>query len=199
LKNKKALISVSNKTGIAPFAKELALMGWDIISTGGTAGSLREAGVNVTDISVLTGFPEILDGRLKTLHPKVHGAILGRRDLPLHLKQMKEHGIEEIDLVAVNLYPFSEVIGRKETTLEEAIENIDIGGPAMVRAAAKNYKDVIIVVEPSSYSMVLEELRKKGDLSLEKRYMLAVEAFSHTANYDSIISNYLKNRTDFPK
>jgi len=169
-------------------------MGWEIVSTGGTARSLREAGIKVKDISELTGFPEILDGRLKTLHPKVHGGILGRRDLPLHGKQMDEHAIEPIDLVAVNLYPFPEVIAREETTLEEAIENIDIGGPTMVRAAAKNYRDVIIVVDPSSYSMVVEELRREGDVSPSTRFQLAVDAFSHTAYYDSIISNYLRQR-----
>lgn len=148
------------------------------------------------DISELTGFPEILDGRVKTLHPKVHGGILGRRDLPLHGKQMEDHGIDAIDLVAVNLYPFPEVISREGTTLEEAIENIDIGGPAMVRAAAKNYRDVIIVVEPSSYSKVVEEMRREGDVSLATRFRLAVEAFSHTAYYDSIISNYLRQRLE---
>lgn len=199
MKGRKALISVSNKAGVVIFAQELAMMGWEIVSTGGTARSLREAGVNVKDISELTGFPEILDGRLKTLHPKVHGGILGRRDLPLHGEQMKEQGIETIDLVAVNLYPFPEVIARKETTLEEAIENIDIGGPAMVRAAAKNYRDVIVVVEPSSYSMVVEELRRRGDVSPSTRFWLAVQAFSHTAYYDSIISNYLRQRLDDEK
>lgn len=192
MKGRKALISVSNKAGIVIFAQELEMMGWEIVSTGGTARSLREAGVKVKDISELTGFPEILDGRLKTLHPKVHGGILGRRDLPLHGEQMKEQGIETIDLVAVNLYPFPEVIAREDTTLEEAIENIDIGGPAMVRAAAKNYRDVIVVVEPSSYSLVVEELRRGGDVSPSTRYRLAVQAFSHTAYYDSIISNYLR-------
>ena len=192
MKARKALISVSDKTGVVIFAQELEAMGWEIISTGGTAKALREAGVKVKDISELTGFPEILEGRLKTLHPLVHGGILGRRDSALHLEQMQKHGIEAIDLVAVNLYPFPEVIARDNVTLEEAIENIDIGGPTMVRSAAKNYRDVIIVVEPAKYSMVIEELRHKGDLSLETRYNLAVEAFSHTAYYDSIISNYLR-------
>jgi phosphoribosylaminoimidazolecarboxamide formyltransferase/IMP cyclohydrolase len=192
LRGRKALISVSNKEGVILFAQELEMMGWEIISTGGTARSLRESGVKVKDISELTGFPEMLDGRVKTLHPKVHGGILGRRDLPLHGEQMKEQGIEAIDLVAVNLYPFPEVIARKDTTLEEAIENIDIGGPAMIRAAAKNYRHVIVVVEPFSYSQVVEELRQGGDISLSSRYQLAVRAFSHTAYYDSIISNYLR-------
>jgi phosphoribosylaminoimidazolecarboxamide formyltransferase/IMP cyclohydrolase len=192
MKARKALISVSDKTGVVIFAQELEAMGWEIVSTGGTAKTLREAGVKVKDISELTGFPEILEGRLKTLHPLVHGGILGRRDSSLHLQQMQEHGIEAIDLVAVNLYPFPEVVSRDNVTLEEAIENIDIGGPTMVRSSAKNYRDVIIVVEPANYSMVIEELRNKGDLSLSTRYNLAVEAFSHTAYYDSIISNYLR-------
>ena len=196
MKTKRALISVSNKSGVAIFAQELILLGWEIISTGGTAASLRDAGISVRDISDVTGFPEILDGRLKTLHPNVHGAILGRRDLPLHLEQMEKHGIQNIDLVAVNLYPFPEVIAKEETTLEEAIENIDIGGPAMVRAAAKNYRDVIIVVDPASYSVIVEELRREGSLSLATRYKLAVEAFSHTAYYDSLISNYLRSRLE---
>jgi len=192
MKARKALISVSDKTGVVIFAQELEAMGWEIVSTGGTAKTLREAGVKVKDISELTGFPEILEGRLKTLHPLVHGGILGRRDSSLHLQQMQEHGIEAIDLVAVNLYPFPEVVSRDNVTLEEAIENIDIGGPTMVRSSAKNYRDVIIVVEPANYSMVIEELRNKGDLSLSTRYNLAVEAFSYTAYYDSIISNYLR-------
>ena len=196
LTTKRALISVSNKTGIVIFAQELVRLGWEIISTGGTAAALRDAGISARDVSDLTGFPEILDGRLKTLHPKVHGAILGRRDLTLHVEQMEKHGIQEIGLVAVNLYPFPEVIAKEETTLEEAIENIDIGGPAMIRAAAKNYRDVIIVVDPASYSTIVEELRQENSLSLATRYKLALEAFSHTAYYDSIISNYLRNRLE---
>jgi phosphoribosylaminoimidazolecarboxamide formyltransferase/IMP cyclohydrolase len=191
MKGKKALISVSDKTGVVIFAQELVSMGWDIISTGGTAKALRENGIKVQDVSELTGFPEILEGRLKTLHPLVHGGILGRRDQGIHLQQMQEHGIEGIDLVAVNLYPFAEVTAREGTTLEEAIENIDIGGPTMIRAAAKNYRDVIVIVEPAGYSQVIEELRQKAELSLSRRYELAVEAFLHTAYYDSIISNYL--------
>ncbi|NMB41697.1 MAG: bifunctional phosphoribosylaminoimidazolecarboxamide formyltransferase/IMP cyclohydrolase [Firmicutes bacterium] len=203
MKAKKALISVSDKTGVVIFAQELEAMGWEIISTGGTAKTLREAGIKVKDVSDLTGFPEILGGRLKTLHPLVHGGILGRRDSSQHLEQMQRHGIEAIDLVAVNLYPFPEVVARDDATLEEAIENIDIGGPAMLRSSAKNYKDVIVVVEPADYSMIIEELRNLGDVSLSKRYNLAVEAFSHTAYYDSIISNYLRglreeNDAQFP-
>ena len=196
MKNKKALISVSDKTGVVLFAQELKAMGWEIISTGGTARALREAGLAVKDISEITGFPEILDGRLKTLHPLVHGGILGRRSVEEHVKQMQEHSIGTIDLVAVNLYPFAEVVAKEGVSLEEAVENIDIGGPTMVRAAAKNYQDVIVVVEPSNYSVVIEELRNKVDLSPNTRYRLAVEAFAHTAYYDSIIANYLRSKLD---
>ncbi|NLL20372.1 MAG: bifunctional phosphoribosylaminoimidazolecarboxamide formyltransferase/IMP cyclohydrolase, partial [Firmicutes bacterium] len=196
MKGRKALISVSNKNGVSIFAQELEAMGWEIISTGGTAKTLREAGVKVKDVSELTGFPEILEGRLKTLHPLVHGGLLGRRELPLHLQQMQEHGIEPIDLVAVNLYPFPEVIAKKGVTLAEAVENIDIGGPTMVRSAAKNFNDVIVIVDPSNYSLVIEELRNNGDVSSATRYRLAVEAFSHTAYYDSIISGYLREQME---
>ncbi len=192
MKVKRALISVSNKEGVVLFAQELQSMGWEIISTGGTARSLREAGCTVKDVSELTGFPEILEGRLKTLHPLVHGGILGRRSEELHRQQMEEHGISEIDLVAVNLYPFIDVVSKEGVSLEEAIENIDIGGPTMVRAAAKNYQDVIVVVNPSTYSTVIEELRSKGDISPKARFKLAVGAFAHTAFYDSVISNYLQ-------
>ncbi|MGI5822860.1 MAG: bifunctional phosphoribosylaminoimidazolecarboxamide formyltransferase/IMP cyclohydrolase [Dethiobacteria bacterium] len=202
MKPKKALISVSDKTGVVIFAQELQAMGWEIVSTGGTAKTLQDAGLKVKDVSELTGFPEILEGRLKTLHPLVHGGILGRRDSALHMQQLQEHGIEPIDLVAVNLYPFPEVVAKEGVTLEEAIENIDIGGPTMVRAAAKNYQDVIVVVEPGDYSTVVEELRRDGDLSLESRYNLALGAYTHTAYYDSIISNYLReqsaNKERFP-
>ncbi len=196
MKGKKALLSVSDKSGLAAFARELVDLGWEILSTGGTARALEDAGVAVRDISTVTGFPEILDGRLKTLHPAVHGGILGRRDLETHLEQMRAHAIETIDLVAVNLYPFPAVIEKEGVTLEEAVENIDIGGPTMVRAAAKNYRDVIVVVEPSNYAVVLEALRRDGDLPLSTRYWLAVEAFSHTAYYDSIIANYLRGNVE---
>ncbi len=190
MKGKRALISVSNKTGVVSFARELETMGWEILSTGGTALVLREEGIQVRDVGDYTGFPEILEGRVKTLHPRVHGAILGKRDSSLHQEQMREHGIEAIDLVAVNLYPFADVISKESTTLEEAYENIDIGGPAMVRAAAKNYHNVIVVVNPDRYSAIIEELRG-GEPSPSMRYKLSAEAFSHTAYYDSIISNYL--------
>lgn len=191
---KRALISVSDKGGVVQFARELEAMGWEIVSTGGTARTLREAGCKVRDVSELTGFPEILEGRLKTLHPLVHGAILGRRSEEMHRRQMEEHGIGNIDLVAVNLYPFMQVVSRNDVPLEEAIENIDIGGPTMVRAAAKNYQDVIIVVDPAKYNSISEELRRDGDISAERRFQLAIDAFAHTAFYDSVISNYLKDR-----
>lgn len=192
MKAKRALLSVSNKSGVVSFARELEKMGWELISTGGTAGALREAGCSVRDVSEITGFPEILEGRLKTLHPLVHGAILGRRDKELHLQQMEEHGIGTIDLVAVNLYPFMEVVSKEGVTLEEAIENIDIGGPTMVRAAAKNYRDVVVVVNPADYEGVIRELIEAGDISEKNRFQLAVDAFTHTAFYDSVISNHLR-------
>jgi phosphoribosylaminoimidazolecarboxamide formyltransferase/IMP cyclohydrolase len=163
----------------------------EIISTGGTYNSLKEAGVKVIKVSEVTGFPEILDGRVKTLHPKVHGGILARRSIPEHLKQLEINEITPIDMVVVNLYPFKETISKPGVSLEEAIENIDIGGPCMVRASAKNYQDVIIVVKPEFYDNILSQLEESGDISLENRFKLAVEAFSHTAAYDTMISNYL--------
>ena len=160
----RALISVSDKTGILEFAKELHNSGIEILSTGGTAELLRKDGVPVIQVSDYTGFPEMMDGRIKTLHPMVHGGILARRDVPEHLKAMEEHGIRPIDLVVINLYPFEQTVAKKGSTLEEAIENIDIGGPAMVRSSAKNYKDVTIIVDPENYGKVLEEI-KKGSVS----------------------------------
>ncbi|HCX29254.1 MAG TPA: bifunctional phosphoribosylaminoimidazolecarboxamide formyltransferase/inosine monophosphate cyclohydrolase, partial [Blastocatellia bacterium] len=159
-KIRRALISVSDKTGIVDFARELKNFGVEIISTGGTAMALRDAGLEVRDVSDVTGFPEMMDGRVKTLHPKIHGALLGRRDNPEHQKAMGEHGIEPIDLLVVNLYPFEQTIKRKEVTLEEAIEQIDIGGPAMIRSAAKNYHDVAVIVLPAQYTRVIDELNK---------------------------------------
>lgn len=187
---KRALVSVSNKEGVVDFARGLAALNIEIISTGGTEKTLREAGVPVTYISDVTGFPEILDGRVKTLHPNVHGGILALRNED-HLGQLKKHGIEPIDLVAVNLYPFRETIAKPGVTLEEAIENIDIGGPTMVRSAAKNYQHVLIVVNPGRYGEVLDALRQ-GDVDTKLRQSLALEAFSHTASYDMAISAYLK-------
>ncbi len=188
---KYALISVSDKAGVVDFARDLVQSGYEILSTGGTARALQEAEVPVKSVSDLTGFPEILEGRLKTLHPKIHGGILGRRDDDTHSQQMSEHDISPIDLVVVNLYPFAQTVAREGVTLEEAIENIDIGGPTMVRAAAKNYKDVGVIVNPSRYPQVIKELKEKGSLGLETKFKLAVEAFTHTAEYDSVISGYL--------
>jgi phosphoribosylaminoimidazolecarboxamide formyltransferase/IMP cyclohydrolase len=197
---KRALISVSNKTGVVDFARGLVGLGAEIVSTGGTAKTLREAGVPVTYITKVTEFPEILDGRVKTLHPRVHGGILARRTEE-HLSQLKEHGITPIDLVAVNLYPFRETVAKPGVTLEEAIENIDIGGPAMVRAAAKNNRDVVVVVNPGRYQEILQAL-ESGRLTPDFRLSLALEAFSHTAAYDAAISAYLSGVTgcgDFPE
>ncbi len=190
----RALISVSHKEGVLDFAKEISRLGIEILSTGGTAKLLRDGGVPVKDVSEFTGFPEMLDGRVKTLHPKVHGGILGRRGNPEHVKQMKQHGIEPIDLVVVNLYPFEQTVAKPGCTLEDAIENIDIGGPTMLRSAAKNYTDVAVVVSPRDYSRVLDELRKTGEVSLKTRFELCRTVFLHTASYDSAISAWLSNQ-----
>lgn len=192
----RAIISVSDKKGIAEFANELDKLGVEIISTGGTARILKEAGIRVRLISELTGFPEILDGRVKTLHPKVHGGLLGIRDNPEHAQQMKSNEIVPIDMVVVNLYPFEETIANEGVSLAEAIENIDIGGPAMLRSAAKNYRFSSVVVSPSKYHLVLDEL-KQNDCTLTEgfRFRLAQEAFAHTAHYDLMIANYLGNLT----
>ena len=187
---KRALISVSDKTGIVEFAQGLESLGVELLSTGGTYQLLKDKGVSVTEVSEHTGFPEMMDGRVKTLHPKIHGGILGRRDKDLDV--MKEHGIAPIDMVVVNLYPFKATIERPNVTLEEAIENIDIGGPTMVRSAAKNFRDVAIVVDTGAYGTLLAELRENAaSLSLEKRFDLSVKAFEHTASYDGMIANYL--------
>jgi phosphoribosylaminoimidazolecarboxamide formyltransferase/IMP cyclohydrolase len=188
---KLALLSVSDKTGIVDFAQGLVKQGFTIISTGGTQKMLAEAGVPVQSVAEITGFPEILDGRVKTLHPLVHGGILARRDLVSHRQQMLEHKISPIDLVAVNLYPFAATVAQKDVTLDLAIENIDIGGPTMVRSAAKNYKHVTVVVNPARYESVIAEMQANGEISESTRYRLAVEAFSHTAEYDAMISQWL--------
>lgn len=190
----RALISVSHKEGIIDFARELAKLNIEILSTGGTAKLLRDGGVPVKDVSEFTGFPEMLDGRVKTLHPKVHGGLLGRRSNPDHVRQMKQYGIEPIDLVVVNLYPFEQTIAKAGCTLGEAIENIDIGGPTMLRSAAKNYTDVAVVVSPNDYGRVLDELRKTGEVSAKTRFDLCRKVFLHTARYDSAISAYLDNQ-----
>lgn len=188
-----ALLSVSDKTGVLAFAQALHALGVRLISTGGTARLLADAGLPVTEVAELTGFPEMLDGRVKTLHPKVHGGLLARRDLPEHLKAIQQHGIEPIDLLVVNLYPFEQTVARADCTLAEAIENIDIGGPAMVRSAAKNWKDVAVLTDASQYEGVLQELRTDGKLADATRFTLAVAAFNRISNYDAAISDYLSS------
>lgn len=192
MKIRQALISVSDKRGVLEFARGLAAQGVKLLSTGGTAKMLREAGLTVSEIGDYTGFPEMLDGRVKTLHPKVHGGILARRDLPAHMATIEKHGIPMIDLVCVNLYPFRETVAKPDVTLADAIENIDIGGPAMVRSSAKNYAGVAIVTDPADYQPLLEEMHAhEGALTLETRFSLAKKAFTHTARYDSAIANWL--------
>ncbi len=191
---KRVLISVSNKEGVVDFARGLEKLGFEIISTGGTYKTLQEAGVSVIKVSELTGFPEILDGRVKTLHPKVHGGILARRS-PEHLQELQDNEISTIDMVCVNLYPFRETVSKENVTLAEAIENIDIGGPTMIRSAAKNYQDVIVVVKPEFYKSLLNTLQEQGDIGEEMRLQLALEAFSHTASYDAMITAYLSRIT----
>lgn len=194
MKIKRALLSVSDKTGIVELGKFLSEKGVEIISTGGTMKALRDAGVPVTYLSDVTGFPEIMDGRVKTLNPKIHGAILAVRSNPEHMQALAEHNITPIDLVVVNLYPFRETISKPGVTEAEAIENIDIGGPAMVRASAKNFKDVVIVTYPRRYAQLMEMLEKDGDIDARTRKELAFEAFSHTAEYDTMISEYLNKQ-----
>ncbi len=189
---KRALVSVSDKTGIVSFCRRLREMGIELISTGGTAQTLREAGVEVVQVSQVTNFPEILDGRVKTLHPAIHGGILARRDRHEHMTQLRELGLEPVDMVVVNLYPFQETVAREGVTLEEALENIDIGGPTLVRAAAKNYRDVVVITSPERYGEVLEQLRATGTVSQQMRLELAREAFAHTAGYDLAITSYLE-------
>lgn len=185
-----ALMSVSDKTGIVAFAQQIAALGFTIISTGGTKQTLDQAGVETIAIDDVTGFPEMMDGRVKTLHPKIHGGLLARRDLPTHLNAAKSHGIELIDLVVVNLYPFKQTILKEAVAREEAIENIDIGGPSMLRSAAKNHASVTVIVDPSDYEAVLNELQN-GQTTLETRQRLAAKVFRHTAGYDALIADYL--------
>jgi len=200
IKIRRALISVSNKAGIIGLARELTDMGVEIVSTGGTERKLREEGIEVTPITEVTGFPEMLGGRVKTLHPHIHAALLADRDNPDHMRQLEEMGIKPIDLVVVNLYPFAETISRPDTTLEEAVEQIDIGGVAIIRAAAKNFAGVAVVTNPKRYSSLLMEMnRSEGSLSLETRRSLAAEGFHHTANYDATIHSYLSGTfEEFP-
>ena len=192
VKIKRALISLSDKTGAVEFARELTSLGVEIISTGGTAKTLRESGIDVKDVSEVTGFPEMMDGRVKTLHPKIHGAFLALRDKSDHIASMNEHGIEPIDLVVINLYPFEETVAKNGVSLEEAVENIDIGGPAMIRSASKNWRSVAVVTDPRLYGGIVEELKEKdGSLSLVTRQRLATLAYTRTASYDLAISSYL--------
>jgi phosphoribosylaminoimidazolecarboxamide formyltransferase/IMP cyclohydrolase len=201
----KALISVSDKTGILDLAKALHKLKVELVSTGGTAKLLAEQGLPVTEVAQLTEFPEMLDGRVKTLHPKVHGGLLARRDVPEHMAALQEHGIQTIDLLIVNLYPFEATVAKPGCTLEDAIENIDIGGPAMVRSAAKNWKDVAVLTDSSQYAAVIEELTADGQVSEKTRFALSVAAFNRISNYDASISDYLSSynledgtRTQYP-
>ena len=197
----RALISVSDKTGIVEFSKQLENLGVEIISTGGTAKALQDAGVSVIGISDVTGFPECLDGRVKTLHPNIHAGLLAMRNNEAHMKQIDDLGIKPIDIVVVNLYPFKETILKKDVTLEDAIENIDIGGPTMLRSAAKNSQDVMVIVDPQDYDLVLEEL-ENGVVSKKTNFYLASKVFEHTAHYDTMIANYMReqrNASDLPE
>ena len=193
MKVARALVSVSDKSGVVELCKALAALGVQILSTGGTARLLEKEGLRVTEVSAHTGFPEMLDGRVKTLHPKIHGGILARRDLREHLAQIEKAGIEPIDLIVVNLYPFEATIADPDCTLENAVENIDIGGPAMLRAAAKNYAGVAVVVDPADYTGVLDEIRASGGVADATRFALAKKVFAHTAAYDGAIANYLSS------
>ena len=194
---KRALISVSDKTGIVDFAKELSKFGVEILSTGGTASLMREAGLDVKDVSEHTGYPEMLDGRVKTLHPKVHGGLLGLRDNPAHVAKMAEHDITPIDMVVVNLYPFEATVANPDCTLEDAIENIDIGGPTMLRSAAKNNQSVTVVIDPVDYAVVLDEMKANaGNVCRETNFRLALKVYQRTSAYDAAISNWLGRKID---
>ena len=188
---KRALISVSDKTGVIEFAKQLVELGFEIISTGGTKKAIHEAGIPVIGVSDVTGFPEILDGRVKTLNPLIHGGLLAKFDDPSHKAQMDEHSIDPIQIVCVNLYPFQQTIEKPDVTVEDAIENIDIGGPTMLRSAAKNHQYVAVVVDPTDYETVISDLKEVNEVKFETRRALAAKVFRHTAAYDSIIANYM--------
>lgn len=187
----RALISLTDKQGIEPFASALSAHGIEILSTGGTAKKIRDAGVEVTEVAAFTGFPEILDGRVKTLHPKVHGGILHQRNNEKHQQQCLSHHIQTIDLIAVNLYAFEKTVADPSCSLEGAIENIDIGGPTMLRAAAKNFHDVTVVIEPDDYDLILDEIRIYGNTTLKTRFQMAVKVFNLTARYDRKIAEWL--------
>lgn len=192
----RALLSVSDKSGLVEFAQKLVQLGWEIIATGGTQKMLETNNIPTINISEITGFPEICDGRVKTLHPKVHGALLARRDMPSHIQALKENGIEFIDLVCVNLYPFAQTIAKPEVKMADAIENIDIGGPSMLRSAAKNYNDVTVICDPSDYTQVIEELQSEGKTSLKTRLALSAKAYTHTAEYDMCIATYMRKQAE---
>lgn len=202
---KQALLSVSDKTGVVEFARELAALGYHLLSTGGTAKLIAQAGIEVQEVADYTGFPEMLDGRVKTLNPKIHAGLLARRPDPEHMKALADHNIDPIDIVVVNLYPFEATIAKPDCTFEDAIENIDIGGPTMIRAAAKNHESVAVVVDPADYGRVVEELKANGEVSAKTRLDLAKKVFYHTARYDGMISNYLTSlddnnaKKDFPE
>ena len=191
---KRALVSVSDKSGLVDFVKGLQTAGWEIIATGGTQKLLENSGVNTIGISDVTGFPEICDGRVKTLHPKVHGGLLARRDEPSHLQALEENGISFIDLVCVNLYPFRETIAKEGVSMADAIENIDIGGPSMLRSAAKNYNDVTVVCDPADYNTILAEINATGNTTVETRLQLSAKAYTHTAQYDACIATYMREK-----
>ena len=195
----RALISVSDKRGVVEFARSLSELGWEILSTSGTMKMLKEAGIPVVSVSDVTGFPEICDGRVKTLHPKIHGALLARRDIPDHMAQIAANGIEKIDLVCVNLYPFRETIAKPDVTMEDAVEHIDIGGPSMLRSAAKNWAAVTVVVNPEDYATVLAEIRATGDTTPATRLQLSAKAYTHTAEYDSAIATYMRAQAGLPE
>ena len=194
MKLKRALISVSDKEGIVDFLKELSKLGIELISTGGTAKILKRSKIDIINITDVTNFPEMLEGRVKTLHPNIHAGILAKRSEKSHMETIKKHDIKPIDLLVCNLYPFEQTIQKKNVGIDEVIENIDIGGPTLIRAAAKNYKDVIVITNKNQYSEILKILKEKGNLSIAEREKLALEAYNHTAKYDTIISNYLRNR-----
>ncbi len=192
----RALFSVSDKTGVVDFARQLKSYGWEIVATGGTMKLLEDSGIETINISRITGFPEICDGRVKTLHPKVHGGLLAQRHNPSHLEALKENQIEFIDLVCVNLYPFSQTISKEGVTMEEAIENIDIGGPSMLRSAAKNWQDVTVVCNPEYYSTIIDEIKHTGNTTPKTRLKLSAEAYTHTAIYDTIIATYMRQKAE---
>ncbi|MBQ6692978.1 MAG: hypothetical protein IJP30_05200 [Clostridia bacterium] len=191
---KRAFLSVSDKTGVVEFARQLSELGFEIVSTGGTERAIRDGGVPVTNVSDITGFPECLDGRVKTLHPMVHAGILAMRENPEHMKQVEELGVTLIDVVCVNLYPFKRTMRTPDVTFEECIENIDIGGPSMLRAAAKNHRDVAVLVDAADYDTVIAELKENGAVSMETKRRLCYKVFSHTAAYDAMIAGYLQQQ-----